>query len=98
MQSTAPYAVVKTILRSTGLFSDEAAERIIQGRAGNPGMTLAEAAVRFGGGVREDEFLRKAGAFLGLEYVELSSARPSPEALARLPASTVYQCKDVRCA
>ncbi len=92
MQSTAPYAVVKTILRSTGLFSDEAAERIIQGRAGNPGMTLAEAAVRFGGGVREDEFLRKAGAFLGLEYVELSSARPSPEALARLPASTVYQC------
>ena len=84
--------VVKTILRATGLFSAETADRIADAMEGNPGMTLCEAALRFGGGVREADFLAKSGEVLGLKYVDVSQEHPSPEALAKLPASTVFQC------
>ena len=42
------------ILRSTGLYSEEALARIESGREANPGMGLVEAVVKFGG-VREAE-------------------------------------------
>ena len=78
------------ILRSTGLYSDEALARIENGRAENPEMGLAEAAVKFGGS-REPDFLKKVGEFLGMDYIELETVQPRPDILQKLPASAVYQ-------
>ncbi len=78
------------ILKSTGVYSDEAIERIATQRAANPGMGLAEAAVKFGG-VKEAEFLAAVGRALGLETVDLSRQNPSPEALQKLTAAAVNQ-------
>ena len=78
------------ILKSTGVYSDEAIERIVSQRAANPGMGLAEAAVKFGG-VKEAEFLAAVGRALGLETVDLSRQNPSPEALQKLTAAAVNQ-------
>jgi type II secretory ATPase GspE/PulE/Tfp pilus assembly ATPase PilB-like protein len=78
------------VLRAIGLYSDEAVARIEGGWADNPGMGLAEAAVKFGG-ARESDFLRKAGAFLAMEYVELENSQPRPDVLQKLPASAVYR-------
>ena len=78
------------ILRSAGVFTDEQLERIASGRAANPGMGLAEAAVKFGG-VREAEFLAAVGKALSLEVVDLERRQPNPDALTKLPASAVYQ-------
>ena len=79
-----------SVLKGTGLYSEEALAKIAAGREANPDMGLAEAAVKFGG-VREDEFLRKTGEFLGFEYVEIEKLTPRPEVLQLLPASAVYQ-------
>ena len=78
------------LLRATGLYSDEALARIADARAKNPGMGLVEAVLKFGG-VREADFLRKAGELLGFDYVELEKAQPRPDVLQKLPASAVYQ-------
>ena len=78
------------ILRSAGIFSDEQIERIFANRAQNPGMGLAEAAIKFGGS-REQDFLAAVGKVLGLESVDLEHQQPSPDALTKLPASAVYQ-------
>ena len=78
------------ILRSAGIYSDEQLERISANRAANPGMGLAEAAVKFGGS-KEVEFLAAVGRAIGLETVDLERQQPNPEALTRLPASAVYQ-------
>ena len=78
------------VLKSTGIYSDEAVSRILTQRAANPGMGLAEAAVKFGG-VREVDFLIAVGKVLGLQCIDLSSHNPSPDAVNRLPASAVYQ-------
>jgi type II secretory ATPase GspE/PulE/Tfp pilus assembly ATPase PilB-like protein len=79
-----------SVLKGTGLYSEEALAKIAAGREANPEMGLTEAAVKFGG-VREDEFLRKTGEFLGFEYVEIEKLTPRPEVLQLLPASAVYQ-------
>ena len=79
-----------SVLKATGLYSEETLARIASQRAENPGMGLAEAAVKFGG-VKEAEFLRKTGAFLGLDFVDLEKAQPRPDVLQMLPASAVYQ-------
>ncbi|MBQ3288832.1 MAG: type II/IV secretion system protein [Kiritimatiellae bacterium] len=78
------------ILKSAGVYSDEAVSRILSSRAANAGMGLAEAAVKFGG-VREREFLAAVGRVLGMNTVDLERQSPSPEALQKLPASAVYQ-------
>ena len=78
------------ILKSAGIFSDAAIERILSQRAGNPGMKLVEAAVKFGG-VRELEFLEAIGKVLDVPVVDLDKTQPTPEALQMLSASTVYQ-------
>ena len=78
------------ILRSAGIYSDGAIEKIATQRAANPEMGLAEAAVKFGG-VKEKEFLAAVGKVLGLETVDLEKQNPSPDALQKLPASAVYQ-------
>ncbi len=78
------------ILQRTGIYSDECIARISESRAANPGMGLAEAAVRFGG-VKEVEFLTAVGRVLGLEVIDLEHREPSPDALTKLPASAVYQ-------
>jgi len=79
-----------SVLKGIGIYSEEALAKIVAGRGNNPDMGLAEAAVKFGG-VREDEFLRKAGEFLGFDYVEMEKLQPRPETLQLLPASAVYQ-------
>ena len=78
------------ILKSCGIYSDEQLVRIAENRASNPGMGLAEAAVKFGGS-KEPEFLKAVGGVLGLEVVDLEHQQPSPDALTKLPASAVYQ-------
>ncbi len=78
------------VLKASGLYSDEALRRIAGNLAQNPGMGLAEAAVKFGG-AREAEFLQKVGATLGFGFVELEKTQPRPDVLQKLPASAVYQ-------
>ena len=79
-----------SLLRSAGIYSDEQLSRIVNGRFANPGMGLAEAAVKFGGH-KESEFLEAIGRVLGLEVVDLERRQPNPDALTKLPASAVYQ-------
>ena len=83
-------SLARMILKSAGIYTDDQLERIASGRASNPDMGLAEAAVKFGGS-REQEFLKAVGASLGLEVVDLEHRQPNPDALTRLPASAVYQ-------
>ena len=83
-------SLANQILKSAGIYSDEVLERIATHRASNPGMGLAEAAVKFGG-AKELEFLKAVGGVLGLEVVDLETHNPSPDALQKLPASAVYQ-------
>ncbi len=78
------------LLKSSGLYSEDALGRIAAGREANPGMGLAEAAVKFGG-VKEKDFLAGVGKVLGLKTVDLERQNPSPDALQKLPASAVYQ-------
>ena len=78
------------ILKSAGIYSDEQIGRIFENRAANPGMSLAEATVKFGGS-KEADFLAAVGRVLGLETVDLERQQPNPDALTRLPASAVYQ-------
>jgi len=82
--------LAQMVLKSAGIYSDEQLERISRNRAANPGMGLAEAAVKFGGS-KEADFLAAVGRALGLETVDLERQHPSPEALTKLPASAVYQ-------
>lgn len=81
-------SLAKLILTSCGIFSPEAVGRILMQRMANPGMGIAEAAVKFGG-VREIDFLEAAARQLGMEMVDLSKQNPSPEALQRLTAAAV---------
>ena len=83
-------SLANMILKSAGIYSDEQLQRISENRAANPGMGLAEAAVKFGG-AKEIEFLSAVGKSLGLETVDLERQHPNPDALTRLPASAVYQ-------
>jgi type II secretion system protein E len=83
-------SLANMILKSAGIYSDEQLQRIAENRAANPGMGLAEAAVKFGG-AKEIEFLSAVGKSLGLETVDLERQQPNPDALTRLPASAVYQ-------
>ncbi|MBQ3809101.1 MAG: type II/IV secretion system protein [Kiritimatiellae bacterium] len=83
-------SLANMILKSAGIYSDEQLQRIAESRAANPGMGLAEAAVKFGG-AKEIEFLSAVGKSLGLETVDLERQQPNPDALTKLPASAVYQ-------
>lgn len=78
------------LLKSAGIFSDEQLQRISVNRAANPGMGLAEAAVKFGG-AKEADFLAAIGRAIGLDTVDLEHQQPNPDALTKLPASAVYQ-------
>ena len=78
------------LLKSAGIFSDEQLQRISDNRAANPGMGLAEAAVKFGG-AKEADFLAAVGRAIGLDTVDLEHQQPNPDALTKLPASAVYQ-------
>ncbi len=78
------------LLKSAGIFSDEQLQRISDNRAANPGLGLAEAAVKFGG-AKEADFLAAIGRAIGLDTVDLEHQQPNPDALTKLPASAVYQ-------
>ncbi|MBO6167493.1 MAG: type II/IV secretion system protein [Kiritimatiellae bacterium] len=82
--------LAEAVLRATGIYSDDQIGRISAMRAENPGMGLAEAAVKFGG-AKELEFLDAIGKVLRLDTVNLENRQPSPEALTAIPASAVYQ-------
>ena len=80
-------SVAAMLLKSSGLYSEEALGRIAAGREANPGMGLAEAAVKFGG-TKEKDFLAGIGKVLGLKTVDLERQNPSPEALQKLSVHT----------
>ena len=82
-----------SVLKATGLYSDEALARIATQRAANPGMGLAEATVKFGG-VKEAEFLQKVGEFLGFDYIDLEKAQPRPDVLQkRARCTSTTRCR-----
>jgi type II secretion system protein E len=81
-------SLARLLLSSAGIYSPEVLDRIMVQRAANPGMKLADAAVRFGG-VREEEFLSAVARALGMEMVDLSRQNPSPDALQSLTAAAV---------
>ena len=83
-------SLTNIVLKTAGIFSDDQISRIISGRAENPGMTLCEAAVKFGGH-REIEVLTGVGSALGLEIIDLETNQPTADALTKIPASAVYQ-------
>lgn len=83
-------SLTNIVLRTAGIFSDDQISRIISGRTENPGMTLCEAAVKFGGH-REIEVLTGIGSALGLEIIDLETNQPTADALTKIPASAVYQ-------
>ena len=83
-------SLAEMVLKSAGIYTDEQLRRISENRAANPGMGLAEAAVKFGGS-KEVELLAAVGGALGLETVDLERQHPNPDALTKLPASAVYQ-------
>jgi type II secretory ATPase GspE/PulE/Tfp pilus assembly ATPase PilB-like protein len=79
-----------SVLKSTGLYTDEIIERIISLRAENEGMPLIEAVLKFGG-VKENDFLLKFSEVFGYDFIVLDKVQPHAEALQKLPASAVYQ-------
>ncbi len=83
-------SLTNIVLKTAGVFTDEQIARIVSNRAENPGMSLYEAAVKFGGH-REIDILRGVGSALGLELVDLEHNQPTAEALTKIPASAVYQ-------
>lgn len=83
-------SLTNIVLKTAGIFSDDQISRIILGRSENPGMTLCEAAVKFGGH-REIEVLTGVGSALGLEIIDLETNQPTADALTKIPASAVYQ-------
>lgn len=83
-------SLTNIVLKTAGIFSDDQISRIISGRAENPGMTLCEATVKFGGH-REIEVLTGIGSALGLEIIDLETNQPTADALTKIPASAVYQ-------
>ena len=90
MDNSSNNSLANMILASSGIYSDEAMEKIVRQRAANPGTGLAEAAVKFGG-VKEQEFLEAVGKVLGLDTVDLERQNPAPEALAAVSAAAVNQ-------
>ena len=83
-------SLTNIVLKTAGIFSDDQISRIILGRSENPGMTLCEAAIKFGGH-REIEVLTGVGSALGLEIIDLETNQPTADALTKIPASAVYQ-------
>lgn len=83
-------SLATVVLKAAGIYSADQVEHILARRAENPGMGLAEAAVKFGG-AKENAFLAAVGKVLGLELVDLEHRPPSPEAITAVPASAVYQ-------
>ncbi len=83
-------SLAAVVLKAAQIYTSEQVEHILSMRAANPGMGLAEAAVKFGG-VKELDFLTAVGRVLGMEVVDLEKHQPSPEAITRTPASAVYQ-------
>ena len=82
-------AFAALLLRRTGLLTDFQIAQVLAADLSD-GTGIPGAVVRLGI-AREDDFLRKIGAMLGFSYVELATAQPSDEAIARLPARAVYQ-------
>ena len=83
-------SLARMILASAGIYSEQQLDRILGGRAVNPGMGLTEAAIKFGG-IKEAEFLQAMAKALSLEYIDLSKRQPNPDALTKIPASAVNQ-------
>ena len=83
-------SLAAVVLKAAGIYSPEQIGHILEKRAANPGMGLAEAAVKFGG-TKEPEFLAAVSKVFGIEVVDLEKRQPSPEALMRIPATTAYQ-------
>lgn len=79
-----------SILKATGLYSDEVIERIITSLAENEGMSLIEAILKFGG-IKESDFLEKFSQVFGYDFINLEKVQPHPDVLQKLPASAVYQ-------
>jgi len=82
-------AFAALVLKRTGLFSEVQIGQILAADRSD-GTGITGVVVRLGI-VREDAFLQKIGEILGFPYIDLADARPTDEALMRLPARAVYQ-------
>ena len=82
-------AFAALILKNTALFTDlQIAQVLAADRSDGTG--VAGTVTRLGI-AREDVFLKKIGEILGFSYTNLAEARPTDEAITRLPARAVYQ-------
>lgn len=82
-------AFAALILRRTGLFNDfQLSQTLAADRS--DGSSLTETVARLGI-AGEEQFLKKIGEILGLPYTDVSEARPTDEAIRKLPARAVYQ-------
>ena len=82
-------AFAALVLKRTGLFSDTQIGQILAADRSD-GAGISGIVTRLGI-TREDTFLQKIGEILGFAYSDLADARPTDEALTRLPARAVYQ-------
>ena len=82
-------AFAALILKRTGFFTDFQISQVLAADRSD-GLGVVGAVVRLGI-AREDDFLKKMGEILGFAYTELAEARPTDEAITKLPARAVYQ-------
>ena len=82
-------AFAALILKRTGLFTDVQISQVLAAdRSDGTGVTGVVTRL---GIAREDVFLEKIGEILGFSYTHLAEARPTDEAITKLPARAVYQ-------
>lgn len=86
---TAQQTFLANLLRKTGLFTDAQLEILLQADLSD-GAGLPGAVVRLEM-AKESVFLEKLADVLGMAYVDLTSTRPTDEALCLLPARAVTQ-------
>lgn len=77
------------LLKQTGLFSPFQIETLLSADLSD-GRGIPGAVVRLEM-AKEEIFLKKLGELLGLDYIDLSTIKPTDEALASLPARAVHQ-------
>jgi len=82
-------AFAALLLKKTGLFTDFQLSQVLAADRSD-GTGISGVVTRLGI-AREDVFLKKVGEILGFAYTELADAKPTDEAITRLPARAVYQ-------
>lgn len=82
-------AFLADLLRRTDLFSGDVLARILRSER-EAEESLTDLVCRVSG-AREEDYLRRVGDLLGMEFVSLAGREPPPGAVAKLPARAAFQ-------